>query len=211
MKSTTTEVTERRQEHRGHGLLYVKDTVSFVCFRVLRGGAFVSVLVLATLSTGCGYSLAGRGTFLPANIRTIGVPTFTNHTTVFNLETLLTQKVRGELIGRGKYQILPQDTGVDAVLVGDVATVLITPASFNTQQLASRYTIMIVANIQLRDVRENKVLWENPSMVFRQDYDNTSGQNALDPAAFFGQEVNALDRVSIDFARTIVSAILEAF
>jgi len=60
-------------------------------------------------------------------------------------------------------------------------------------------------------VRENKVLWENPSMVFRQDYDNTSGTSALDPAAFFGQEANALDRVSSDFARTIVSAILEAF
>ena len=123
----------------------------------------------------------------------------------------MTQKVRGELIGRGKYQVLPQDTGVDAVLVGDVTTVSILPVNFNNQQLASRYTITIVANIQLRDARENKVLWENPSMVFRQDYDNTSGQNALDPAAFFGQEVNALDRVSTDFARSIVSAILEAF
>lgn len=207
MKSSTTEVTVER--HGGHGLSFMKEPVSSVCFRVLCVSAFVSLVALT--AAGCGYSLAGRGTFLPANIHTIGVPTFTNHTTVFNLETLLTQKVRGELIGRGKYQILPQDTGVDAVLVGDVATVLITPASFNAQQLASRYTIMIVANIQLRDVRENKVLWENPSMVFRQDYDNTSGQNALDPAAFFGQEVNALDRVSSDFARTIVSAILEAF
>jgi len=41
-----------------------------------------------------------------------------NRTTVFNLETLLTQKVRAEFIGRGKYQILPQQTGVDAVLTG---------------------------------------------------------------------------------------------
>jgi hypothetical protein len=159
----------------------------------------------------CGYTLAGRGTFLPANIRIIGVPTFTNKTTVFNLETLLTQKVRAEFIGRGKYQILPQDTGVDALLVGDVATVTVAPASFNSQQLAARYTITIIANIQLRDVRESKVLWENPSMVFRQDYDNTTGQNAADASAFFGQQSNALDRVSTDFARTIVSAILEAF
>ena len=60
-------------------------------------------------------------------------------------------------------------------------------------------------------MRENKVLWENPSLVFRQEYDDTSGTTALDPAAFFGQEANALDRVSTDFARTIVSAILEAF
>jgi hypothetical protein len=177
----------------------------------LKPGAWFVLCVFCLSAAGCGYTLAGRGAFLPANIRTIGVPTFTNHTTVFNLETLLTQKVRAELIGRGKYQILPQDTGVDAVLVGDVASVSLAPASFNAQQLALRYTITIVANIQLRDVRENRVLWENPSMVFRQDYDNTSGQNALAPEAFFGQEVNALDRVSSDFARTIVSAILEAF
>ena len=187
----------------------MKDRVSSVCFGVLRGSAFVLLAVMT--AAGCGYTLAGRGTVLPANIRTIGVPTFTNHTPVFNLETLLTQKVRGELIGRGKYQVLPQDTGVDAVLIGDVTTVAVTPINFNDQQLASRYTITIVANIQLRDVRENKVLWENPSMLFRQDYDNTSGNNALSADAFFGQEVNALDRVSNDFARTIVSAILEAF
>jgi len=38
-----------------------------------------------------------------------------------------------------------------------------------------------------------------------------AGQTAADPAAFFGQDVTALDRISTDFARSIVSAILEAF
>ena len=167
--------------------------------------------VLCGSAAGCGYALAGRGSFLPANIQTIGIPTFANRTSVFNLETMLTERVRGEFIGRGRYRILPEDTGVDAVLNGDVSSVSITPASFNTQQLASRYTITIVANIRLRDTRDDKVLWENPSLVFREEYENTTGGNALDPAAFFGQEVNALDRVSSDFARSVVSAILEAF
>ena len=27
--------------------------------------------------------------------------------------------------------------------------------------------------IELRDMRENKVLWENPSLMFRQEYDAT--------------------------------------
>jgi hypothetical protein len=180
--------------------------------RLLKAIFILGVLCVLSVSTaGCGYALAGRGSFLPANIQTIGVPTFTNRTNVFNLETLLTQKVRGEFIGRGRYRILPEATGVDAVLVGDVSSVSIIPASFNTQQLASRYTITIVANIQLRDVVDDKVLWENPSLIFREDYENTSGRQALDPAAFFGEEVNALDRVGTDFARTIVSAILEAF
>jgi hypothetical protein len=130
---------------------------------------------------------------------------------VFNLETLLTQKVRSEFIGRGKYQILPEATGIDALLNGEVTAVSVQPASFSTQQLASRYAIQMIARIELRDMRENKVLWENPSLVFRQEYDATGGRTVLDPAAFFQQDANALERMSTEFARTIVSAILEAF
>jgi hypothetical protein len=172
----------------------------------------VVLCVLGALALpACGYSLAGRGSFLPAYIRTIGIPTFTNRTPVFNLETLLTQKVRAEFIGRGKYQILPQNTGVDALLTGEVTTVNIAPASFNPQQLASRYALTMTARIELRDVRENKVLWENASVMFRQEYEATSGRTVADPAAFFQQDAPALERMATEFARTIVSAILEAF
>ena len=163
------------------------------------------------LSWGCGYALAGRGAFLPDSIKTIGIPAFTNTSTVFNLETLLTQKVRGEFIGRGKFKILPQATDVDAVLTGIVSSVTITPTSFSAVQLASRYAITMVASLELRDLQENKVLWSNASLVFRQEYDAQSSRNTLDPAAFFSQDVNALERMSSEFARSIVSAILEAF
>ena len=160
---------------------------------------------------GCGYSLAGRGSFLPDYIKTIGVPTFENRTTIFNLETQITQKVRAEFIGRGKYQILPDAGNVDAVLTGEVTSVTVQPLSFTNQQLASRYVITMAARVELRDVRENKVMWENPGLTFRQEYEAQSGQTALDPAAFFGQDENALERMTTEFARTIVSAILEAF
>jgi hypothetical protein len=170
------------------------------------------LVAAATVSSSCGYSLAGRGSFLPAYIRTIGVPQFVNRSTVFNLETMLTQKVRSEFIGRGKYQVLPQAAGVDAVLNGEVTAVTIMPSSFNPQtQLASRYAITMIAKIELRDLRENKVLWENPGVAFRQDYEATTGRSVTDPSAFFQQDTNALERMSGEFARTIVSAILEAF
>ena len=171
----------------------------------------LGVLCVGVLTAGCGYALAGRGAFLPPTIRTIGVPTFANRSTVFNLETLLTQKVRSEFIGRGKYQILPEATGVDALLTGEVTSVSIAPLSFTGTQLASRYAITMTARVELRDSRENKLLWENSSVTFRQEYDATSGTTVADPTAFFQQDVNALDRMSSEFARTIVSAILEAF
>jgi hypothetical protein len=155
--------------------------------------------------------LAGRGSFLPDYIQTIGVPPFANRTNIFNLETLLTQKVRSEFIGRGKYKILPDDSGVDAVLTGEVTSATLVPVSFTVNQLASRYALTVAARVELRDIRENKTLWENPGLIFRQEYEAQGGTNALDAAAFLGQDTNALDRMSSDFARTIVSAILEAF
>jgi hypothetical protein len=173
---------------------------------------FCGLCVLgALLFSSCGYSLAGHGSFLPVYVKTIGVPTFANRTVVFNLETMLTQKVRSEFIGRGKFQVLPESTGVDALLAGEVVAVTIQPASFTPNQLASRYAITMVAKIELRDLRENKVLWENPSVTFRQEYDATGGRAVIDPAAFFQQDTNALERLSTEFARTLVSAILEAF
>ncbi len=170
----------------------------------------LSLLGAGTWS-GCGYTLAGRGTFLPPYIKIIGVPTFTNRTTVFNLETLLTQKVRAEFIGRGKYQILPQNTGVDGLLVGEVTAVTVAPVGFTQQNLASSYSVTMSARIEFRDTHENKVLWENPAVMFRQDYPATSGARITDAVAFFQQDASALDRMSTEFARTIVSSILEAF
>jgi hypothetical protein len=173
---------------------------------VLSGGAL--------LTSGCGYALAGRGSSLPASIKTIGIPMFTNRTTVFNLETTLTQKVRVEFIGRGKYEILPTASNVDGLLTGEVTAVSIVPSAFNQAQLASRYAITMTARVELRNTRDDMVLWENPALVFREEYDATgtqTSQGAIDPTAFFGQNTNALDRMSTEFARSIVSAILEAF
>ena len=180
-----------------------------------RGKSFVGLLcvlgVLCGCAVACGYSLAGRGSFLPDYIKTIGIPTLANRTTVFNLETQMTQKVRSEFIGRGHYKIVPEAENVDALLTGEVSGVNIQPVSFTDQQLASRYVITMTARVELRDTRDNKVLWDNPGLVFRQEYEAQGGQAVLDPAAFFGQDADALDRLTTDFARTIVSAILEAF
>jgi hypothetical protein len=173
--------------------------------------AAASVLC-AGLNAGCGYSLAGRGTFLPSYIKTIGVPNFTNRTTVFNLESQLTQKVRSEFIGRGKYQIVPEGTGVDAVLIGEILSARVDTASVNpTSQLALTQSVTVTAKVELRDVRQNTVIWQNASLSLREDYAAQSGRNVTDPNAFFAQDANALERLTADFAHTIVTSILEAF
>jgi hypothetical protein len=172
----------------------------------------VPALVLAALvSSSCGYTLAGRGSFLPGSIKTIGIPDFTNRTPYFEFGQTLTQSVRSEFIGRGRYKVLPQDSGVDAVLRVQLNTVTLTPTGFNDLQQATRYVVMVSLSIQLVQASDGKVLWQNPSQVLREEYQVASGGTLADPATFFGQASNAVHRMSTDFARSVVSAILEAF
>jgi len=174
----------------------------------------LNVVVVAALAfggAGCGYSLAGRGSFLPSYIRVIGVPEFTNQTPYLEVERRFTERVRTEFIGRGRYQVLAQEGGVDAVLRGTITNLSIVPANFNESQQATRYIIVVNTKIEFVDLRTNKALWENPSMVFREEYDLPADTQAGNPSAFFGQGSNALERVANDFARSVVSAILEAF
>ena len=160
-------------------------------------------------SAGCGYSLAGRGSFLPAHIQTIAVPLFKNNSSVFDVERRITEKVVSELSGRGKYRVVTGNEPRDAVLEGTISSITSAPAATNNQRLATQMAIVLTANVQFRDLKDNKVLWSNPAMQFREEY-SISG-TVTDPNAFFGQDVNALERMAGEFARTLVSAILEAF
>lgn len=170
-----------------------------------------ALLLVCSLVSGCGYALAGRGSFLPEYIRTIGVPQFTNNTPVFDVERRVSERVRTELQGRGKYRIFPTEAGHDAVLTGEISSITIAPVTFNQQQQASRYVLIMTAKVEFKDVKTNKILWANPALQFRDEFEPATAINALDPTAFFGQDTNALDRLSTEFARSVVSALLEAF
>jgi hypothetical protein len=180
----------------------------------LRRRDLLRITPLAGLSlalTGCGYSLAGRGSFLPDYVQTIGVPMFGNRTPYSPLEEVLTEKVRIEFQSR-RYQVVPSDTGVDAVVRGDITNVGAAPVGFNQSQQASRYRFTLMAAVSLSDVREKKTLWENPALSFSDEYELASaGSVGLGAATFIDQERAAIDRLSSDFARSVVSAILEAF
>lgn len=183
-----------------------------VVYHTRRCVLFVLLVLAAGVSASCGYALAGRGSFLPDTIQVIGIPNFGNRTPYLEVEQILTQRVRSEFIGRGKYKVLPQDTGADAVLVAEITNISIAPASFNEDQQASRYTISVSVSARLVESGTEKVLWQNANQVFREEYALASGgSDALDPAAFFGQASNAVDRMAADFAQALVTAILEAF
>lgn len=172
----------------------------------------IALLIACVVWSGCGYSLAGRGSFLPAYIQSVGIPQLVNRSTFFDVEQILTEKVRAEFIGRGKYHVLPDAGGVDAVLSGEVLGIYVQPVGFTDQQLASRYLFTLTMKVAFTDARTNQVLWSNDALTFREEYElATRGNIALEGASFLDQERAAFDRIATDIARTVVTAILEAF
>ena len=60
--------------------------------------------------------------------------------------------------------------------------------------------------VVLIDLETGKVLFENDNYTFRDQYELST-----DPASFFEEDSMAVRRLSADFARTLVSNVLEAF
>lgn len=171
----------------------------------------VAVLVAALAVASCGYTLAGRGNSLPATIVSIGIPAFINQSVVGGIDRVLTEAVMVEFQGKGKYRVLPQAEGVDAVLTGRVVSVTVVPVAFTTNNQVSRQAVVATAAIEFRDIAADRMIWANPSFQVREEYDVTSGAATADAAALLTNDRNALERLSRTFARSVVTSIFEAF
>ena len=170
------------------------------------------VAAAAITAGACGYSLAGRGSFLPDYIRTIAIPLFANRTPYLTVEQMFTEKVRVEFQSRGNYSVQPNEPGADGVVRGDIIAIGAAPVGYTDQQLATRYRFTVTVSVKFDDVSQKKTLWENPALTFSDEYDLASRNSVgLDTTAFLEQERAAIDRLSTDFAKSVVSAILEAF
>lgn len=166
-----------------------------------------ALLVLLAGATSCGYHTAGHTTQLPENVKTIAIPAFVNVTTTYRIEQMLTASVVREFTTRTHYHILndPSETA-DATLRGTVLSTSSTPLTYNsaTGQAAS-VLVVVSMRVSLTD-RQGKVLYQNPSYLFREQYEVSQ-----DLASFFEEDSPAFRRLSQDFARTLVSNILEGF
>ncbi len=165
--------------------------------------ALCSVLLLAA----CGYHTAGHTVALLPDVQTLAVPTFTNQTQAYRVEQVLTAAVVRELHGRTKFHVVNQvASDADATLRGVVLTAQTAPLTYDSQTgRASSALVTVTARVALVD-RMGKILWENPTYTFRQEYQVTAALSS-----FFEEDAPALDRLAKDFASSLVSTIVEAY
>jgi len=172
-----------------------------------RARALLPLALLAGMVSGCGYHAAGRASRLPTELQTIAVPGFVNQTQTFRIEQQLTGAVVREFISRTQYRIVLEDSdSADAVLRGTVLSAELAPVTYDSETgRASSALVTVTARVSLVD-RKGKVLYENRNYVFRQQY-----QVSREISSFFEEESPAVERLAQDFARTLVSNILEAY
>jgi outer membrane lipopolysaccharide assembly protein LptE/RlpB len=171
--------------------------------------AWVALMLLTGLvaSTGCGYHTAGHAVQLPENVKTIAVPAFVNETSTYPVEQMLTASVVREFTTRTHYHILNSaGEAADATLRGTVVSTSASPLTYNsTTGQAASVLVVVSMRVTLTD-RQGKVLYQNPAYLFREQYEVSQ-----DLTSFFEEDSPAFRRLSQDFARTLVSNILEGF
>ncbi|HKN48375.1 MAG TPA: LptE family protein [Candidatus Polarisedimenticolia bacterium] len=172
-------------------------------FGLVALSAGVAAVLLAF--TACGYRLTGHAGALPG-VQTIGIPTFVNRTSRPQLEQRITEHVIDEFTTRGRARIVPSEEGAQAVLKGTILSYTLNPVAISELGRATRYEILITAHVTLSEVATEKVLWEDDHFLFKRQYDV-----AADPQSFVDQEIVAIDDVATDFARSVVTSILEGF
>jgi hypothetical protein len=135
------------------------------------------------------------------------VPAFSNTTHSFRVEQVLTAAVVQELRSRTNFQVvLSNSEPADATLNGTVTNVSTSPLTYDSQTgKASSSMLTIGMKVSLIE-RDGKVLWENPNYYFRSQYELSQ-----EPASFFEEESPALQRIAQDFARDLVSNVVEAY
>jgi outer membrane lipopolysaccharide assembly protein LptE/RlpB len=164
-------------------------------------------LAVILIATACGYHTVGHADALPPNIRTIAIPGFVSHSQTFRVEQLMTDAVVREFNTRTQFHVIPDTKhDADAVLKATVLSATAAPLAYDSRTgRAASALVTVSMQVTLTD-RHGKVVFQNPSYLFHDEYEISA-----DLPRFFQEDSPAVDRLSRDFARTLVANILEAY
>jgi len=174
--------------------------------RAISGAVWTLVLALSLGS--CGYHVAGKADLVPQNVHTIAIPAFANITTRYKLTDHLPQAISHEFIARTHFQIVNDPEQADAVLRGSIINYASYPTLFDQQSgRASGLQVNVTMQVSLVERATGKVIYSRPSFEMHQRYEIS----VTNSKAYFEESDEALDRLSRDVARDLVSSILENF
>ena len=143
---------------------------------------------------------------LPANIKKVAVPAFQFEARGlrYRVESRFTEAVSKEIIRRGRgLKVQGSRDGADAVIEGTIRDFNFTGVLLDRDGRARIYEVTIVVAVTVRDLQENKILFDNQNFIFRDSFEFSE-----DPRSFFNEEDPAVERMARAFAESVVSTIV---
>jgi len=172
--------------------------------KYFRSLALTPLLLLVVGFTECYKPVTNFG--LPGHTKTIAVPAFQFEARAlrYRVSSRFTEAVSKEIIRRGGgLKVQGATEGADAVVEGTVRDFSFSGVLLDREGRARVYEITIVSAVTIRDLKENKVLYDNQNFIFRDSFEFSS-----DPRSFFNEEDPAVDRIARAFSESVVSTIV---
>jgi hypothetical protein len=164
------------------------------------------LLLMVCSFTEC-YKPVGRGDGLPKHIKTFAVPPFQNPSLRFKVEQRFTAAVVDETLRRARaLRVVSTTEDADAVMLGTIKAFNYRPVGLDDLGRARVFEVAITVAVTVKDQTKNKILFDNQNLIFRGEY-----EIAGDPKTFFSEEGPAVDRIARDFAKSVMTTILEGF
>lgn len=160
---------------------------------------------------GCGYTLVGKASNIPEDIRRVFLQPFENQTTRVEVEQFLTQAIADELVTRPRFELVATEGEADAVIRGSVTAFRAAPITFTSDGRAQEYELAIIADVSFQRIpsatgEDGEVIWANDRYQFKESYEVESADSD-----FFDRENLAIEDSAERFADTMVTDLLEGF
>jgi len=167
---------------------------------------FGAIVTLALVISSCGYHTAGKAVRIPPYVKTLAIPAFVNQTQTYRVEAILTEAVVREFNTRTRYRIVSDPNGADAVLRGWVTGTQLAPLTYDSNTGRASSALVTVNMKVVLTAKDGKILYENSNYTYREQY-----QVSRELSSFFEEQGPAVQRLATDFARTLVSNVLEMY
>jgi hypothetical protein len=172
--------------------------------KLVRLSLLIATLFVASGFTECYKPVTNSG--LPKNIRRIAVPAFQTEARGlrYRVGSRFTDAVSREIIRRGSgLRVQGSTEGADAVVEGTIRDFSFSGVLLDREGRARVYEVTIIAAVTIRDLKEEKILYDNQNFIFRDSFEFSE-----DPRSFFNEEDPAVERIARAFSEAVVSTIV---
>ncbi|HEX8369181.1 MAG TPA: LptE family protein [Pyrinomonadaceae bacterium] len=172
--------------------------------KFIRFTIIILVFLLVSGFTECYKPVTNSG--LPKRIKKVAVPAFQFEARGlrYRVESRFTEAVTREIIRRGRgLKVQGSRDGADAVVEGTIRDFNFTGVLLDREGRARIYEVTIVVAVTVRDLQENKILYDNQNFIFRDSFEFSE-----DPRSFFNEEDPAVERMARAFAESVVSSVV---